>query len=292
MAVESAQTTVPTPAFEATASLRQPGRIEQALFGDDGFTFADLLDIVNPLQHIPVVSTLYRQATGDGIGAFAQIVAGTLLGGPLGLAFGVAHLISRLATGKDIDENLLALADTPASDEADPLVAVMVAGEPGENSAMIPASQVQAYYAGQSLQDSRVSARVAPPNLAAPLTVAAPLDAASRLGSEPATLQALAHPKPVGFAGAAPRAVGPASGPVPFAFQRELPPGLPTARPVAEAATSLPKFARSGALAARAPVMPAADAGWQVGPHIIARDAAARYAVPRPAAPKTVDVAR
>src|SRR5512143_165373 len=26
---------------------------------DEGFSFSDLLDIVNPLQHIPVVSTLY-----------------------------------------------------------------------------------------------------------------------------------------------------------------------------------------------------------------------------------------
>ena len=39
------------------------------LFGEDGFTFADFLDIINPLQHIPVLSTLYRHLTGDTIDA-------------------------------------------------------------------------------------------------------------------------------------------------------------------------------------------------------------------------------
>src|ERR1700722_4577543 len=31
------------------------------------FTFADFLDAINPLQHIPVVSSVYRQATGETI---------------------------------------------------------------------------------------------------------------------------------------------------------------------------------------------------------------------------------
>ncbi|MBT5013959.1 MAG: hypothetical protein HON02_05865, partial [Rhodospirillaceae bacterium] len=34
-------------------------------FGADGFTFLDFLDIINPLQHIPVVGSLYRDMTGD-----------------------------------------------------------------------------------------------------------------------------------------------------------------------------------------------------------------------------------
>ena len=49
------------------------------------FSFADLLDIVNPLQHIPVVSTLYRSITGDGIGTPEKIVGDTLYGGLVGL---------------------------------------------------------------------------------------------------------------------------------------------------------------------------------------------------------------
>ena len=51
---------------------------------DKSFGFSDIVDIVNPLQHIPVVSNLYQSATGDTIGAIAQIVGGAVFGGPLG----------------------------------------------------------------------------------------------------------------------------------------------------------------------------------------------------------------
>ncbi|MGR9091340.1 MAG: hypothetical protein ACU85U_12245 [Gammaproteobacteria bacterium] len=53
-------------------------------FGDDGLTFADVIDIVNPLQHIPVVSTFYRKLTGDTIDPAMRIAGGALFGGPLG----------------------------------------------------------------------------------------------------------------------------------------------------------------------------------------------------------------
>ena len=48
-----------------TASSQDDGGFHA--FGPDGFTFLDMLDIINPLQHIPVVSTLYRAITGDTI---------------------------------------------------------------------------------------------------------------------------------------------------------------------------------------------------------------------------------
>ena len=32
------------------------------------FTFDDFLDIINPLQHLPIVSMIYRAITGDNIG--------------------------------------------------------------------------------------------------------------------------------------------------------------------------------------------------------------------------------
>ena len=57
-----------------------------SLFGEDGFTFGDILDIVNPLQHIPVVGTIYRKITGDTIAPAMQIAGGALFGGPLGAA--------------------------------------------------------------------------------------------------------------------------------------------------------------------------------------------------------------
>jgi len=77
-------------------------------WGEDGFTFADLIDIVNPLQHIPVVSTLYRRLTGDDIAPAAQFAGGALLGGVPGLMVAGANVALDEATGRDIGETVLA----------------------------------------------------------------------------------------------------------------------------------------------------------------------------------------
>jgi hypothetical protein len=52
-------------------------------FGADGFGFDDLVDIVNPLQHIPLLSALYRWATGDKISQGASLVGDVMFGGAL-----------------------------------------------------------------------------------------------------------------------------------------------------------------------------------------------------------------
>ncbi len=51
---------------------------------DNSFGFSDIVDMVNPLQHIPVVNNFYRSMTGDTIGAIAQIIGGAIFGGPVG----------------------------------------------------------------------------------------------------------------------------------------------------------------------------------------------------------------
>jgi hypothetical protein len=84
---------------------------EQAPFaqGSDTPSFWDLVDIVNPLQHIPVISTIYRAVTGDEIGAVPRIVGDTLFGGPLGLLGAVANEVVRRDTGQDIGDHALAM---------------------------------------------------------------------------------------------------------------------------------------------------------------------------------------
>src|SRR3569833_1933690 len=44
---------------------------------DTGFSFGDLIDMVNPLQHIPVVGTLYRRITGDTINTVPKLSGDT-----------------------------------------------------------------------------------------------------------------------------------------------------------------------------------------------------------------------
>jgi hypothetical protein len=80
--------------------------------GDDGSDFFEtLLDIVNPLQHLPVVSTIYRAITGDEISVPARLIGGALYGGPLGFASTTANMVFEQATGDDLAGHALALID-------------------------------------------------------------------------------------------------------------------------------------------------------------------------------------
>ncbi len=93
-----------------------------ALFGDDGLTFGDILDVINPLQHIPVVSTIYRAVTGDEISPGARVAGGALFGGPIGFAVAAANAVVEAATGDDIGETIVA----------------MVTGDPAESTVKGP----------------------------------------------------------------------------------------------------------------------------------------------------------
>ena len=75
-------------------------------FGEVGFTFGDLLDIINPLQHIPVISTIYREITGDEIAALPRMIGGGLFGGLAGLGAATVNMIFDEASGKDLGEHI------------------------------------------------------------------------------------------------------------------------------------------------------------------------------------------
>ena len=106
-------------------------------WGEDGFTFGDVLDIVNPLQHIPVVSTLYRRFTGDEIAPAAQFVGSGLLGGIPGLAVAGLNVAVEEATGSDIGETVLAVfLGDDASQPAPTTAYASLADEPPAKLAM------------------------------------------------------------------------------------------------------------------------------------------------------------
>ena len=71
-------------------------------------SWGDLLDIVNPLQHIPIVSSLYRALTGDAISGTARVIGSTLFGGPLGMVAGAANAIMAEASGAGLGDTLVA----------------------------------------------------------------------------------------------------------------------------------------------------------------------------------------
>jgi hypothetical protein len=83
------------------------------LWGKDGLTFGDLFDVVNPLQQLPVVSTLYRAMSGDTIAAGPRLLGGALFGGPIGVATAAANTALEHVTGKDVGNHILALFHSP-----------------------------------------------------------------------------------------------------------------------------------------------------------------------------------
>lgn len=76
---------------------------------NDSLTFADLIDTINPLQHIPLVSTVYRSITGDEISPAAKVAGNALFLGPIGAVGALVDVAVDQITGKDIGEHVLAL---------------------------------------------------------------------------------------------------------------------------------------------------------------------------------------
>ncbi len=105
------------------AAPQAPAATASKKTGLPDFSFADFLDIVNPLQHIPVVSTLYRSITGDGIGVPEKIAGDTLYGGVIGLFASLADTAFKEITGNYVGDTVLAFLtgdDAPAQTAAAP----------------------------------------------------------------------------------------------------------------------------------------------------------------------------
>ena len=122
-----------------------PGENEDepfSLWGSDGLTFGDVFDIINPLQHIPIVSTIYRSITGDDIAAAPKVAGGVLFGGVIGLVVSIIDTAIKQITGQDTGEHLLALFEG-----ADSSGEVLVADE-DDDFAADPVEVVEAEFTG------------------------------------------------------------------------------------------------------------------------------------------------
>ena len=123
------------------------GDFGQAASSDDaGLTFSEFLDIINPLHHIPVVSTVYRAITGDQISPESRFFGGMLFGGPGGaIAAGIASLFEE-ASGGDLGQHLAELVNdlTGGGDDQDnaPSIAAAKTGTADGPRAAIDADAV------------------------------------------------------------------------------------------------------------------------------------------------------
>ena len=114
-AVQTLQVTGPAPA-NAEVSLARPANIPAEVASDArkenedaDLTFDDLIDVINPLHHLPVVSTIYRAITGDQISVHARAMGGGLYGGPVGLLAAGATMAVEEATGMTASNTLASL---------------------------------------------------------------------------------------------------------------------------------------------------------------------------------------
>ncbi len=78
-------------------------------FGGDGFTLLDAVDIINPLQHLPLVGPLYRELTGDTLDPFSRVAGSTLFFGPIGAAVSSVNVAMEEFTGRDVGAHMIAL---------------------------------------------------------------------------------------------------------------------------------------------------------------------------------------
>lgn len=105
-----ADTSVRTNPYQATGNRedRHETVPYQAPKSDDELSPMDLLDVINPLQHIPGVAAVYRHLTGDDISTPARVAGGALYGGVAGLATSIVDSIVDEESGMDIGEHLIA----------------------------------------------------------------------------------------------------------------------------------------------------------------------------------------
>ncbi|MBK1663242.1 hypothetical protein CKO10_01790 [Rhodospirillum rubrum] len=139
MAVDATVSAAPTPAKDqATPGYRIEG---DKVINDnflDGFTFWDALDVINPLQHIPIVGPIYRELTGDELKSGPRLAGGTLFGGVLGLVDAAVNVAVQKMTGKDIGGHVIAMAKSAAGYDEEPVLTAKVAAPSGTAAALDP----------------------------------------------------------------------------------------------------------------------------------------------------------
>lgn len=114
-------------------------------FSPEGPSFRDMLDIINPLEHIPVVSSLFDDATGHAPSVAARLAGGALFGGPIGFAVALVNEIFTAETGRGVGGTMLAAltgTDTPATQVASAANAPLSTASTAPDSALPPTAAI------------------------------------------------------------------------------------------------------------------------------------------------------
>ncbi len=107
--------------ISATNEVTTLGPDAEAATGDAELRFEDLVDLLNPLHHLPFVGAFYRSVSGDEIVPAARIMGAMIYSGPLGFVFATADSLFAEISGKPLGDTLIAAvfgdggADPPES---------------------------------------------------------------------------------------------------------------------------------------------------------------------------------
>jgi len=169
---------IPHPFYEGEFLDPEEGK---RMFADGGPGLADLIDVINPLQHIPVVSSIYRAITGDEISPAARLAGGALFGGPVGLAGAYVSGVVEDATDTSVGEIVVAAFTGDENESAGTEQLASIA--PAAGNAPAVAQRTQEDIAAPILPITPVSQTAAPaaaptPSVDAAATAALPLQAA------------------------------------------------------------------------------------------------------------------
>jgi len=134
--------------------------------------FHHLWDVINPLQHLPVIGTIYRAITGEHLDPVEKIAGDTLYGGLWGAVSSIADVAFESITGKSFEDTALALFK---SDDKIKVASTMVAVPTINANVSLPSADLPA------LPTTTVAAN-APANIPGSMDVAALTNALSSKG--------------------------------------------------------------------------------------------------------------
>ena len=107
----------------------------------EGIALGDVLDIINPLQHIPIVSTIYRLTTDNDIGVGPRLLGGALFGGPLGILVTGLTTIFEDISGGSVEQHATSLWNT-LTNENQATSQIAATGQKDPASAVPPLSKM------------------------------------------------------------------------------------------------------------------------------------------------------
>jgi hypothetical protein len=126
------------PKTAASTITGTPPTASTAASGEHKSFWDNLWDVVNPLEHLPVVSTIYDSITHNKVGDVEKIAGDTLYGGFMGLVSSIANVAFEHITGKSFGDTVLGWVTGNDDDKSDTVMAATQVTTAPQQTAALP----------------------------------------------------------------------------------------------------------------------------------------------------------